>query len=61
MITTESDDFSFSMKEYPFYHEGMTVAEWKEERQYMADHMEEVKHGKYKPLWKQKNETLTMP
>lgn len=58
----DASEFSFSMKEYPFYYDGMTLKEWKEERQYMADHMDDVKKGKYKPLWMQgldaeKNET----
>ena len=51
---TDENKFSFSMMEYPFYYDGMTVDEWKEERQYMADHMADVKNGTYKPLWKQK-------
>lgn len=53
---TEEPKFTFSMMEYPFYHDGMTMKEWKEERQYMADHMEDVKKGKYKPLWKQEKD-----
>jgi len=53
---SKEDTFSFSMMEYPFYHEGMSIEEWKTERQYMADHMNDVKSGIYKPLWKQREE-----
>ena len=52
---TGENKFTFSMMEYPFYREGMTVDEWKIEREYMAEHMEDVKKGKYKPLWEQKD------
>lgn len=53
MNTTEENSFSFGMKEYPFYREGMTIEEWRAERKYMAEHMDDVKKGTYNPLWKQ--------
>ena len=53
-IWIEEEQFSFSMMEYPFFHEGMTVEEWRIEREYMADHMDDVKKGTYQPLWKQR-------
>lgn len=48
------------MMEYPFYHDGMTIDEWYEERDYYANHMDDVKKGKYKPLWKQGGTWLHM-
>ena len=53
---TEESEFSFSMKEYPFYYKGMTLEEWKKERQYMSEHLDDVRTGKYKPMWKQKED-----
>ncbi len=50
----EDDDFTLGMMEYPFYYKGMTLEEWKKERQYMAEHLDDVKKGTYRPLWKQK-------
>ena len=54
MSMMEKNKFTFSMMEYPFYRDGMSIEEWKAERQYMADHIADLRAGTYKPLWKQK-------
>ena len=56
MSTTEEFEFTFAMRQYPFYREGMTYEEWKEERDYRAEHIMDVPKGKYKPLWKQRED-----
>ncbi len=45
---------SYSLKEAPYWRKGMTVEEYEVEREYYYKHIEDVKEGKYKPLWKQK-------
>ena len=43
-----------SMKEYPFWREGMSADEYDREREYYQKNFEElVMTGKYVPLWKQ--------
>lgn len=48
------DDLPYIMKEFPFIRDGMTIAEYEEERDYWGMHLEEVKNGTYIPLWKQR-------
>lgn len=50
--------FPFGMLEYPFIREDMTVGEYEIEIDYWGHHLEEVKAGTYKPLWKQREEGL---
>lgn len=52
----KAGQFKFGMREYPFYYHGMTMDEWLAERQYMADHLDDVLAGEYKPMWKQRQE-----
>lgn len=42
------------MLEYPFVREDMTLEEYEIEMEYWGTHLEEVRAGGYKPLWKQK-------
>lgn len=42
------------LNQYPFVHEGMTVRDYLEEKQYYLNHCKEVRNLTYKPLWKQK-------
>ncbi len=42
------------MLEYPFVREDMTLEEYEIEMEYWETHLEEVRAGEYKPLWKQK-------
>lgn len=42
-----------SMKEYPFWRDGMTPEEFEKERAYFYAHTSDLKTGKYLPLWKQ--------
>ena len=46
------------MLEYPFVRDGMTVGEYIEEKIYYGEHFQEYRRGKYKPLWKQREETI---
>lgn len=43
-----------TLKEVPFWRDGMDVKEYDAEREYYAKKFELVKQGKYVPLWKQK-------
>ena len=46
-----------SMKEYPFWREGMSADEYEREREYYQKNFEDlVITGKYIPLWKQSTE-----
>lgn len=42
---------------YPFIYEGMTPAEYDEEKRYWIEHYQEYIDGTYVPLWKQGQET----
>lgn len=51
------DSWGLNFLEYPFVREGMTVAEYEEEKKYYLEQgLENIKNGKYKPLWKQREE-----
>ena len=54
MSKTVENELPFSKRQYPFYRKGMGIEEWRIESKYMSDHLEDVRQGKYKPLWKQK-------
>ena len=41
---------NFALLEYPFMLEGITHAEYDEERDYFIHHYEDYKKGNYKPL-----------
>jgi len=43
-----------TLKEVPFWKDGMTPEEYDIEREYYYKHFDDVKKGTYKPLWKQK-------
>ena len=43
-----------TMKEAPFYYEGITPEEYDIENIYYQSHFDEYLNNKYKPLWKQK-------
>lgn len=43
-----------TLKEVPFWREGMGPEEYDVEREYLAKNWELLKEGKYVPLWKQK-------
>ena len=53
-LTEGFKEYTFAMKEYPFYYDGMPLEEWREEYIYFAEHLSEVHKGKYVPLWKQR-------
>lgn len=55
MNTMEEDSrITSGMKEYQFYRPGMTLEEWREERDYLGQHIQEWHRGTYVPLWKQR-------
>ena len=61
MDTTNKMDeyeFTFGMRQYPFYRKGMSLEEWRAERKYMSNHLDDVRAGKYQPLWKQREAQL---
>ena len=49
---------AFIQNNPPFWREGMTAEEFDREREYYGMHLEDVSSGKYKPLWKQKEEEI---
>ena len=55
MMEEKNDWASPSLKEAPFWREGMSPEEYDIERDYFYKHQEELHRGKYLPLWKQKN------
>lgn len=46
-----------TLKEVPFWREGMQPDEYDKEREYLATHFDDFKKGKYIPLWKQKDKS----
>lgn len=42
-----------TLKEAPYWRNGMTVDEYEKERAYFNEHLDEWQKGKYVPLWKQ--------
>ena len=43
-----------TLKEAPFWREGMSPEEYDEEREYLSKNFYLLQEGKYIPLWKQK-------
>ena len=43
-----------SLREVPFWKDGMSIEEYEKEREYYYTHLNDVKRGSYEPLWKQK-------
>ncbi len=51
------DDWPLYMREYPFVRKGMTAREYYEEKEYyLSGTIDDLKNGRYKPLWKQREE-----
>lgn len=44
-----------TLKEVPFWREGMTPEEYDIEREYFYTHWEEYTRGEYTPLWRHRN------
>ncbi len=42
-----------TLKEAPFWREGMLPEEYDIEREYLAKHWNDLQDGKYIPLWQQ--------
>lgn len=42
-----------TLKEAPYWRDGMTVEEYETEREYFNKHIDEWQNGEYLPLWKQ--------
>lgn len=43
------------VKETPYWRDGMTPEEYDIEREYYYMHLDDVRKGIYKPLWKQRS------
>ena len=43
-----------SLKEAPYWRDGMTPEEYEDERKYLIDNFHLVQSGEYLPLWKQR-------
>lgn len=52
-VDDENDWATPTLKEYPFWREGMSSLEYENERIYYYKHFKDVENGTYKPLWKQ--------
>lgn len=50
----ENDWATYTLKEAPFWREGMSPEEYDIEREYYAKNTKLVLSGKYIPLWQQK-------
>lgn len=46
----------FVINQKPYVHEGMTVGEYYEEREYYRNNWDKVRNRTYVPLWKQKGQ-----
>lgn len=54
-MENKSDWASFTLREVPFWRDGMTPEEYDEEREYLYRyHWEDFMQGKYLPLWVQR-------
>lgn len=42
-----------TLKEAPYWKDGMSVEEYEKEREYYYKHLKDVRSGTYIPLWKQ--------
>lgn len=47
-------DFTPGMKEWCFYHDGMTLEEFEAKYEYLGEHLDDLRNGTYRPLWKQR-------
>ena len=43
-----------TIKETPFWRDGMSVEEYEEERNYLMEPWQDLRQGTYTPLWKQR-------
>ena len=43
-----------TLREVPYWKDGMSIDEYEMERTYYYEHMQDVKAGVYLPLWKQR-------
>ena len=51
----ERDWATETLKEAPYWRDGMTPEEYDKEREYFLNHLDDYfKKGNYTPLWKQK-------
>ena len=50
----EKDWATYTLKEAPFWREGMSPEEYEIEREYLGRNYDLLLRGEYVPLWKQK-------
>lgn len=53
-MSIENDWLTPTMKETPFYFEGISPEEYEEENKYWKTHFEQYLNRTYKPLWQQR-------
>lgn len=57
MPTEDEKDWSTAtLREVPFWRDGMTVEEYEEERTYYIEHYDPYDMKDYLPLWKQREQ-----
>lgn len=49
---------TLTIKEVPFWRDGMTPEEYDKERTYFYENFDSYKKGTYIPLWQQENKQL---
>lgn len=47
-----------TLKEVPFWRDGMSTEEYDKEREFYYRHMDDVRNGIYQPLWKQTKKSV---
>lgn len=60
-MTGESNWATGTLKEVPFWRDGMTPEEYEEERTYYCEHWLEYTRGEYRPLWMQREKSESGP
>lgn len=53
----EKDWATYTLKEAPYWREGMSPEEYEIEREYLGRHWDAFMRGEYLPLWKQQKQS----
>lgn len=59
-MNTPSNWATYTLREVPFWRDGMSPEEYDEEREYLGENYKMLQDGTYMPLWKQR-EKLEYP
>ena len=58
MIREDDKNWCYgTLREVPFYFDGITPEQYDKEREYWIKNWEQYKRGEYVPLWKQEKES----